>query len=137
LIADIKEVREDLEVNLCILVMEINFATFFFLQLLMVENPNCSDFCASNPVVFSSFGTCKTTGMPLHFSEKKLGQIARPNFLRTSSGQLKGICKTQILWEKSSFDSLFLVIFIREKLHLQIDFTSICCRKPLPPGSLT
>lgn len=100
----------------------------------MVENPNCSDFCASNTVFLFKFWHLQKTQPACHFylfGEKNWGQIARPNFLRTSSGQLKGICKTQILWEKSSFDSLFLVIFIREKLHLQIDFTSICCCKPL------
>ena len=76
LIAAIKEVREDLEVNLCVLVMEINFATFFFLQLLMVENPNCSDFCASNTVFLFKFWHLQKTQPACHFylfGEKKLG----------------------------------------------------------------
>lgn len=75
LIAAIKEVREDLEVNLCVLVMEINFATFFFCNCLWLKTRIVPIFVLRILFFFSSFGTCKKHNRHATFtcSEKKTG----------------------------------------------------------------
>ena len=63
LIAAIKEVREDLEVALC-LVMEINVATVF--GTAMLKNTLPPIFVVRILFFLKFFGTCKKTGMPWH-----------------------------------------------------------------------
>ena len=123
LIAAIKEVREDLEVALC-LVMEINVATVF--GTAMLKNTLPPIFVVRIPFFLKSFlapakkQACH--GMPLHFSEKICAN-ARPNFPRTSSGQLKVLQNADTL-EESAFDSSFLVIFVK-KSFISFDFQTI------------
>ena len=91
-----------------------------------VEKHIAPNFCGSNPFFFKSFlapakkQACH--GMPLHFSEKICAN-ARPNFPRTSSGQLKVLQNADTL-EESAFDSSFLVIFLK-KSFISFDFQTI------------
>lgn len=104
--------------------MEINFATFFLQRLCW--KPEVFRF-----LWFEILFSFQVLALALYFSEKKTGENGKAELSAHFKWTAQGFAKRRKTLEKSSFDSLFLVIFIREKLHLQIDFTSICCRKPL------
>lgn len=107
LIAAIKEVREDLEVNLCVWWWRSTLLLFFCNAY--VENPKCSDFCGLKSCFLFKFWHLHFT-----FRRKRPGKMARPNFLRTSSGQLKVLQNAGKLWKNHLLTDRFLSFYKRK-----------------------